>query len=288
MEIKSLAGVGFDVIFKAFAQAFADYEMQVDRTQLQVMLKRRGFLPELSFAAFEGDDIVAFTLNGVGLFNGVLTAYDTGTGTVKAYRKQGLATQIFQYSVPYLREMHIQQYLLEVLQHNTKAVSIYTNQGFEVSREFNYFMQRNDAVLCESKQTENFYSISPISVEALATIPYLGDFHPSWQNSMESIARTASDFTFLGAFVGTGLVGYCVFDPISGDVTQIAVDQSYRRKGIASLLLAEMRRLNKSENIKVLNTAISCESITAFLQAKNIPVKGQQFEMIKKIAVSSE
>ena len=288
MEIKSLAGVGFDVIFKAFAQAFADYEMQVDRAQLQVMLKRRGFLPELSFAAFEGDEIVAFTLNGVGLFNGVLTAYDTGTGTVKEYRGRGLATQIFEYSIPHLKERNIRQYLLEVLQHNTGAVSVYTNLGFKVTREFNYFMQRNEEVHCESKQTENFYSIRPISVESLAVIPYLGDFHPSWQNSMESIARMASDFIYLGAFVGTGLVGYCVFDPISGDVTQLAVNQSYRRKGIASSLLAEMLRLNKSENIKVLNTAISCESITAFLQAKNIPVKGKQFEMIKKIAVSSE
>lgn len=288
MEIKSLAGVGFDVIFKAFAQAFADYEMQVDRAQLQVMLKRRGFLPELSFAAFEGDEIVAFTLNGVGLFNGVLTAYDTGTGTVKEYRGRGLATQIFEYSIPHLIERNIRQYLLEVLQHNTGAVSVYTNLGFKVTREFNYFTQRNEEVQCELHHTEGLYSISPISVESLAAIPYLGDFHPSWQNSMESIARMASNFIYLGAFVGTVLVGYCVFDPISGDVTQFAVNQSYRRKGIASSLLAEMLRLNKSENIKVLNTAISCESITAFLQAKNIPVKGKQFEMIKKIAVSSE
>ncbi|MDR1504997.1 MAG: GNAT family N-acetyltransferase, partial [Prevotella sp.] len=146
MEIKSLSETDFGVIFHAFNQAFADYEIQLNRQQLQTMVKRRGYNPGLSFAAFEGNEIVAFTLNGTGNFNGIATAYDTGTGTLKRYRGKGLATQIFEYSIPYLREQNIKQYLLEVLQHNTKAVSVYKNIGFEVSREFNYFRQENEKI----------------------------------------------------------------------------------------------------------------------------------------------
>lgn len=37
------------------------------------MLKRRGYNPQLSFAAFDNGEIVAFTLNGTGTFNGVPT-----------------------------------------------------------------------------------------------------------------------------------------------------------------------------------------------------------------------
>ena len=44
----------------------------------------------------------------------------------------------------------------------------------------------------------------------------------------------------LGAYDGLKLVGYCVFEPISGDITQIAVDQDYRRQGIATVLLSEI------------------------------------------------
>lgn len=84
MEIKSLANTGFDTIFEAFSKAFADYEMQQDKEQLRSMLKRRGFNADLSFAAFEGDDIVAFTFNGIGSFEGATMAYDTGTGTLKS------------------------------------------------------------------------------------------------------------------------------------------------------------------------------------------------------------
>ncbi len=141
MEIKSLSKINFDTIFQAFSQAFADYEIQLDKEQLQIMLKRRGFDPDISFAAFDRNEIAAFTLNGTGYFNGILTAYDTGTGTLKNYRGKGLATKIFEYSIPYLRERNIEQYLLEVLQHNTKAISVYKNIGFEVTREFNYFIK---------------------------------------------------------------------------------------------------------------------------------------------------
>ena len=69
----------------------------------------------------------------------------------------------------------------------------------------------------------------------------------------------------------------------SGDVTQIAVDKQHRRKNMATLLLQEMVKLNRHNAVKVVNTDISCSSITEFLKTKNIGVSGKQFEMIKKI-----
>lgn len=64
IEIRSLAGTDFDTLYEAFAQAFADYEIHPGREELNKMLRRRGFAPELSFAAFDGDRIAAFTLKG--------------------------------------------------------------------------------------------------------------------------------------------------------------------------------------------------------------------------------
>jgi len=283
MQIKSLAKTDFNTIFKAFNQAFADYEMQLNEVQLQTMLKRRGFHPDLSFAAFDGNEIVSFTFNGIGNFNGIPTAYDTGTGTLAAYRGQGLATRIFEHSIPYLKEANINQYLLEVLQHNTKAVSVYKNLGFETMREFNYFIQKNEEVNNEVKTSEIPYSIQQINVEKFDSIPSFWDFYPSWQNSFESIKRMSGDFVSLGVFDDEKLIGYCVFESISGDVTQIAVDKQHRRKGIGTLLLREVVKLNKNDNIKIINTDVSCNSITDFLKAKNIDTTGKQFEMIKKI-----
>ncbi len=283
MEIKSLKGIDFNALYKAFNQAFADYEMQLDKMQLQSMLKRRGFNPDLSFAAFDKDEIVAFTFNGIGDFNGLSTAYDTGTGTLKEYRGQGLASQIFEYSVPYLREMGIKQYLLEVLQHNPKAISVYTKQGFETTREFYYFRQKSEKIENKIKAIDYPYTIKPISINDFDSITRFWDFIPSWQNSLESIDRAKDDFVSLGLFSENRLVGYFVFEPTSGDIIQLAVDKQERRKGIASLLLKEMIDLNKNDSVKVINTDITNDPLTHFLQSKNIPIAGKQFEMIKKI-----
>ena len=283
MEIKSLAKTNFDTIFKAFNQAFADYEIQRNEEQLKAMLKRRGYCPELSFAAFESNEIVAFTLNGIGCFNGISTAYDTGTGTLKEHRGKGLATKVFEHSIPYLKEANIRQYLLEVLQHNTKAVSVYRNLGFEVSREFHYFMQKNDEVIHEPKIACTNFSIQQIDIENFKSTSDFWDFHPSWQNSFTSIKRATGDFVCLGVFSEKELIGYCVFEPASGDIAQIAVDKQNRRKGVATLLLHEIIKLNRNETIKIVNTDVSCSSITNFLKTKNIEIKGKQFEMIRTI-----
>ena len=246
------------------------------------MWKRRGFQPEFSFAAFEEREIVAFTLNGIGLYNGTRTAYDTGTGTLEEYRGQGLATKIFEYSIPFLKKRGIQQYLLEVLQHNAKAVSVYRALGFETVREFNYFMQENGEIR-NIRCADSRYGIRKIHIEHYRSISDFWDFTPSWQNSMESIKRAAADLVSLGVFDGKKLIGYSVFEPASGDITQIAIDKSNRRKGIASLLLEGMLHLNGNAMIKVVNTDIHCGSITGFLQSRNVEIKGKQFEMVKQL-----
>lgn len=283
MEIKSLGNTSHDKLFQTFEQAFTDYELQLNKAELLTMLKRRGFNPTLSFAAFDGDKIVSFTCNGIGDFNGIRMAYDTGTGTLKDYRGQGLATQIFEYSIPHLKEAGIKEYLLEVLQHNTGAVSVYSKLGFEVTREFYYFKTEPERINKEVKTPDFPYTLGVININEYDSIPGFWDFNPSWQNSIESINRAPEDFICLGVFTEGRLVGYGVFDPTSGDVTQIAVDKPYRRKGIGSLLLQKMIEANKYTSIKIVNTDITCDSITAFLKAKNIEPTGKQFEMIKKL-----
>ncbi len=294
MEIKSLATTPFDTVFEAFSSAFADYEVQLDKEQHRIMLERRGFDPALSFASFDNDRIVAFTTNGIGDFNSVRTAYDAGTGTLKDYRGQGLATRIFKEALPHLKESGVRQYLLEVLQHNTGAVSVYRKIGFEVTREFNYFRQKNTEVKNELKAKDDYrvkeidlatddYQVKEIDLALYDVIPSFWDFYPSWQNSFESIKRSPEQFAKLGAFHDGALVGYCVFEPVAGDVTQIAVDKAHRRKGIGSLLLQNMLDLNRNDSIKIINTDIRCTSITGFLESKNIGVTGKQYEMIKKI-----
>lgn len=283
MTITSLESTDFDTIFKGFSEAFSDYDIQINADELKAMWKRRGFRADLSFGAFEGTDMVSCTFNGVGDFNGVRMAYDTGTGTVKAHRGQGLATRIFEHSIPFLKAAHIDSYLLEVLQHNTKAVALYQKIGFEVTREFNYFVWKSETLQDAAPNAGGHFSIAPVDIEAYDDIADFWDFYPSWQNSIESIRRAPGHFIQFGAFADQKLVGYCVFTPLSGDVTQIAVDKAFRRRGIGSLLLQEAARHNQHPNMKLVNTDVTCEAMTDFLKSKNIAVTGRQFEMVKPL-----
>ncbi|MCD8081743.1 MAG: GNAT family N-acetyltransferase [Bacteroides sp.] len=283
MEIRSLENTSSDELFQAFEQAFADYEIRLNKAQHLAMLKRRGFCPELSFAAFDGDKIVSFTCNGAGDFCGLPTAYDTGTGTLTEYRGQGLATQVFEHSIPYLKAAGIREYLLEVLQHNTGAVSVYKKIGFEVSREFYYFRPELNQIRNDVKPLLFPYTVKPIDINAYDLLPMFWDFRPSWQNSVDAINRSPEGFVCLGVFMGDRLVGYGVFEPVTGDVTQLAVDKPYRRQGIGSFLFGKMLEANRAEAIQIVNTDIGCDSVTAFLRSKNIEPTGKQFEMIRKL-----
>lgn len=279
--INSLEKESFHSLFIAFNAAFKDYEMQVNEQELGIMLQRRGFNPKLSFGAFDGDKLVSFTFNGIGQFSGRKTAYDTGTGTIKEYRKKGLATQIFEYSIPFLKAEGISQYLLEVLQHNTKAVSIYKKLDFQVSRAFNYFVCKNEDVKLNSLQLDSNYQIKEIELARLRFVSSFWDYYPSWQNSFDSIGRQAGAFKVFGAFEAEKLIGYCIFDAKSGDITQLAVSEEHRRKGIATSLLQEAIAVNQHSGIKLMNSDIKCESTLGFLHSNGISLTGKQFEMIR-------
>lgn len=283
MEIRSLNNICLNELFEAFEQAFADYEVQLNKVELLTMLKRRGFEPKASFGAFDGNKIVSFTCNGIGNFYGTPTAYDTGTGTLKDYQGKGLATQVFKYSIPHLKALGVKEYLLEVLQHNIGALSVYRKLGFEVTREFYYFKLKNNQISKTIRTLDFPYTLNPIKIDEYNSIPNFWDFKPSWQNSIEAIERCLKDFICLGVFSEGNLIGYGVFEPISGDVTQIAVDKQFRRRGVGSLLFQKMLESNKHSSIKIINTDIECHSITTFLQSKNIEPAGKQFEMIKRL-----
>lgn len=278
MEIRNLENIDFDTLFAAFEKAFEDYEIHFEKEEVRSMLKRRGYNPKLSFAAFDKDRIVAFTLNGAGSFNGIPTAYDTGTGTIKEYRGLGLAAKIFTHSIPFLKEAGIKQYLLEVLQNNDKAISVYRKMNFKTIRELDCFRQSVSLVLDTPVNAK--CDILQVNTDTILRTNDCCDILPSWQNSIESLARAGSDLTCLAAYVDNIMAGHCVIDKQTGDIARIAVSKGHRRNGIASRLLKEAVTLMETDFIKILNIDSNDNTLHLFLESKNIPLASKQFEML--------
>jgi len=80
--LRFLAEADFDALVAAFNEAFSDYlvPMHLTAPQLREMCVRRGVVLELSPAEFDGERIAGYTLNALGTFNGVPSAYDSGGG----------------------------------------------------------------------------------------------------------------------------------------------------------------------------------------------------------------
>ena len=86
--------------------------------------------------------------------------------------------------------------------------------------------------------------------------------------------------TCLGAFHSGRLVGYCVADRLTGNLTRIAVDGEYRRRGIATLLHRKVVSVMSTDFIKILNIPSDDTRLRGFLADKNIVLINRQFEMV--------
>lgn len=284
IQVKPLAQINIDKLYESWEDAFSDYVSTLNKVELKRMLKRRGYSAELSFGAFDDDKLVSFTLNGVGTHGGRKTAYDTGTGTIKEYRGRGLVKKVFIESLPYLKQAGMEQYLLEVLQDNAPAISIYTGVGFQTTREFCYFIKPTNEVSIKEKTLPNDLEIKRIDSVMEREMSGMWDVQPSWQNNFDAVKSSLNDFIILGAYKTEQLVGYGIVEPASGDITQLAVQKEYRRQGIASSIFKQLVAKNKADIVKVINVESTCNFVISFLAHHDIEQSGMQYEMLREVA----
>jgi ribosomal protein S18 acetylase RimI-like enzyme len=89
-------------------------------------------------------------------------------------------------------------------------------------------------------------------------------FKPKGRDSKEAIARqiNASPEFFLGAFENGRLVGAVIVssDGRKGWINRLAVDPAYRRRGVASTLVAEAERVLRKHGIRIFCALIEAEN----------------------------
>ena len=268
---RTLTDGDFDAVVACFNESFSDYVVPFSLTapQLREICARRAVVFELSVGAFDGDQLVGFTLNG---FDGQ-TAYDSGTGVVPSHRRRGLGRDMMQFILPHLREAGARRYLLEVIETNTRAVALYESLGFTTVRSLTCWKYQ----MTTSDQT----TIRPIETD-WELFETFRDVAPSWQNTEVSIRRARNPQVILGAFDGDWLAGYAIVFPLTHDLAQLAVRRTHRRRGIGSALLD--RAASEAEGtLRILNIDARDEGIDAFLRARGAEQYIRQREMERPI-----
>jgi ribosomal protein S18 acetylase RimI-like enzyme len=265
MVIRPLTAADFDAVHAAFVAAFSDYVVPFSptREQLSEMFTRRGWVPEASIAAFDGDQIVAFTLNGVEGDR----AYDTGTGVVPTHRRHGLGRKVMRACYSVLRERGCSEYVLEVLEANERAYALYLAEGFVVSR----------GLQCWKFEAQGLTGSEALSPCAFEPLSLWHDVQPSWQNSSASIARAIDTHVTLG-----NDDGYVIVFPNTGDVPQLAVRPEARRKGLGTRLLHAAASL-AGKPLRIMNVDDRDLGIAAFLEHAGATRFVRQLEMTRSL-----
>lgn len=268
--IRTLTHDDFESLYAAFSAAFSDYVVPfaITREQLAEMITRRGWVPELSVAAFEGDAIVAFTVNCVEGDR----AYDSGTGVVPTHRRLGLGRQVMEKSFELLRGQ-CREFVLEVIATNTKAYDLYRSLGFEVSRGFQCWTYEGESHSLTVSQSHT----DPVRPCDCETVRLSVDIEPSWQNSDASIARARAERVTIG-----DERGYAIIFPGNGDLPQLAVRRDARRRGVGTQLLQDAASL-AGKPLRILNVDERDEGIAAFLEHTGARRTVRQFEMIRTL-----
>ncbi|MCD9188338.1 MAG: GNAT family N-acetyltransferase [Pyrinomonadaceae bacterium] len=282
IDLRFLRREDFSEIHKTFLEAYSDYiiKFQLTEKQLENHIAQNAVRLEESIGAFAGEKMIGVTLNGVGFWDGKETVYDAGTGVIPDFRKKGAGKAMFDFMMPIFKEKGIKQLLLEVISVNDKAVRLYKKLGFQETRRLIFFEQKEDFV---ERITENL-EIREIEKPDWNFLRAFRDRQPSWQNSNESIERMISAKVVLGAFLHESLVGYGVVFPRSGTIVQLGVDKKYRRCGIASNILSEIRkRVAGNTKLRFSNVDENLDGIGEFMQKCGFKEFISQFEMVRTL-----
>lgn len=271
----------FDVLHEKFVEAFSDYSLpfQLDRGRFRNHINLNAIDLARSVGCFDGDEMIGFSLNGFGPWNGRSTAYDAGTGVIPSRRRRGASEAMFAFMLPIFREAGIEQFLLEVITTNTPAVELYRKLGFRVEREL-VFMEAPAALDAETRANEAA-EIRPMTVDEIVPLSELWHAEPSWQNSNDAVARSEDMKTILGAFIDGRCAGYAVFSKGLGRIAQFVVDERHWGGGIGSRLLKEMEReVIEGEKMQVINLDARLTDTLRFFERRGFREVLRQYEMI--------
>jgi ribosomal protein S18 acetylase RimI-like enzyme len=269
LEIRSLAGVGWEALAAAFNAAFADYVVPMVMTpaSLAAMQHRRGYDAACSFGAFDGEHLVGFVLT---CLDGD-RAYNSGTGVVAAHRRGGLARRLVEAVIARATETgRMRSYVLEVIDSNAGAAALYRGLGFVETRGLACWGYAPEAASGDP-------AIAPLPAPDLDALAAELEVEPSWQNSFASIRRATEPYVALGDEHGLAIVF-----PATGDLPLLCVRRDARRRGHGRRLL-DAAYAHAGRPLRIINLDERATGVAAFLAATGATPRVRQLEMVRPL-----
>ena len=277
-----LNGDCFSRLYETFIEAFSDYvfPFALTETQFRNHIVLNAVDLERTAGCIDDGKLVGFSLNGFGFWDGKPTVYDAGTGVIPACRRQGISREMFEMMLPIFSAGGYEQFLLEVITGNDRAIRLYEKLGFRSVREL--ALLQCDAPIKVRSGLSQMAEIREIAEPNWDLLTTFWDGKPSWQNSIAAVSRSRALKRILGAFIDGDCVGYIVFSANFGRAAQIAVAKSHRNQGIGTLLVNKMRaETADGYSLQVINIDKSLDATMKFFANRGFYERLSQYEMIR-------
>lgn len=269
---------------EAFHLAFKNYPVRFQLSEEQFYSR---FVEKLhidysySFGAFDRERLVGFIFVAISPYQGVLTCYNGGTGVVPEYQGKGLSREIYKEISAGLRAMGVKRHLLEVITENERAIAAYHKYGFEITRLFHCYQLRG--ALREVQLSEDIIIRKAVVIQFPAYVEFQ-DIEASFIDSNNHLLHHLGKEVTLEAYDQNKLVGYLIFQPEFGRISQMGVDPAHRRRGIGTALLEKAMQMSIQKNLTILNIEEKEEGIAGFFLANGFSRMLSQYEMVRNLS----
>ena len=277
METITLDGIPLSEITVCFNEAFSDYFMKFSATEsyLQKRWKGAGVDFSLSVGVMDDGKLVGFIVNGIRDFNGLKTAFNTGTGVIPSHRGNGFTEKMYQFLAPKFTKNGIQSLSLEVIQENEKAIHVYEKVGLKIIRGLYCYGGEIKVELPKSTQDLVFKKLETPEWDVFKSFC---DFEPAWDNKNIAIKTCKEFLSFYGVEKNNELIAFAIIKDKDLYISQFGVHPDFRNQGVGKFLFSHLSTLYSS--VKIINVDASAVSVIKFIESVGLKNSVNQYEMV--------
>ena len=274
MKIKCLKNTSLEIIVDCLLNSFEGYFVQLPSDVSYWKKRYQAARVDLnySYGMFDNQRMVGFIINGIDNINGELTAFNTGTGVLPAYRGNGVVDSLYEFAIPLLRDRGITRCQLEVITNNERAIKVYQRIGFNINRRLYCFK----GILHSSNP--QYPRINKTKSAGKIPNDYGDENLYSWDHTREAVTASGENYeTFIVLSVDAKELGYFTINAQTGYVARI----EKRQFGTYEDIIEAINQLTKE--IKINNVDESRIQLRNHLMQAGLNNFIDQFEMEMKI-----
>lgn len=283
LYIKPLKPAELTDAYIAFMDAFSDYPLPFKLTKEQFVRKfvqklRLDF--GLSAGAYMYDGSLAgFIFTAVNQYEGVRTAYNGGTGVRVRYRGNRITTQMYEYLIPLFKANSINQCVLEVLTSNDKAIKAYKAIGFEKTKYFKCYALERSKPNYEKVDLPINREIVTVKAPNWNLYKSYMDYKPSFLDSTEMLTENLSNEVIIEMREDDVCIGFAIYQPAFGRISQIGIDPGKRRQKIGTALIDHVFKSSSLKRLSIVNVNDEATATKRFFENIGFDNQIDQFEM---------